>query len=133
MYELSLKKQEADAKIKNDMDIARLQSQTSIANTNTTAAAHVSGVNASSALAKQSAAYDRAVDNAEKDIASNITLMNLPLEKRIRIKQDLTLRYLKNDPLYAGKDVSNIGSGDTIGSGPILKTKSGSPYTILSN
>jgi hypothetical protein len=133
MYELSLKKQEADAKIKNDMDIARLQAQTSIANTNTTAAAHVSGVNASSALAKQSAAYDRAVDNAKKAIADDLTLLSLPLEERIRKEQQLTARYLNNDPLYAGKDVSNISSGDTIGSGPILKTKSGSPYTILSN
>jgi len=72
------------------------------------------GYGESKLAAKQSVAYDKAVDNAEKDMAGSPLTMSLSIEDRMKRKNELIRYYMKNDPLLKGL---NIGSGGGGGGG----------------
>jgi len=95
-----------------------------------TASAYGGGYGESKLSAKQSVAYDKAVDNAEKDMESSPMTMSLPIEERMKKKNELIKHYIKNDPILKGFKFED--SGDNTGGGEQLKTKSGTPYTIIS-
>ena len=95
-----------------------------------TASAYGGRYGESKLSAKQSVAYDKAVDNAEKDMEASPMTMSLPIEERMKKKNELIKHYIKNDPILKGFKFED--SGDNTGGGEQLKTKSGTPYTIIS-